>query len=70
MAFGKPKSRVSPIGIDFGADSIKLLQVVPGDPPELVALGSATVPEEARSDLTARQAFLEDALPSLLRRKS
>lgn len=68
MAFGKPKSRVSPIGIDFGADSIKLLQIVPGDPPELVALGSATVPEEARSDLKTRQAFLEDALPSLLRR--
>ncbi|MEM7624779.1 MAG: pilus assembly protein PilM [Planctomycetota bacterium] len=68
MAFGKPKSRVSPIGIDFGADSIKLLQIVPGDPPELVALGAATVPEEARTDLQTRQAFLEDALPSLLRR--
>ena len=68
MAFGKPKSRVSPIGIDFGADSIKLLQIVPGDPPELVALGSTTLPDEARTDLTARQAFLEDALPSLLRR--
>ncbi|MEM6855259.1 MAG: pilus assembly protein PilM, partial [Planctomycetota bacterium] len=54
--------------IDFGADSLKLLQIVPGDPPELVALGSATVPEEARTDLNARQAFLEDALPSLLRR--
>lgn len=68
MAFGKPKSRLSPIGIDFGADSLKLLQIIPGDPPELVALGSATVPEEARTDLNARQAFLEEALPSLLRR--
>lgn len=68
MAFGKTKSRISPIGIDFGADSLKLLQVVPGDPPELVALGSATVPEEARTDLNARQAFLAEALPSLLRR--
>jgi len=68
MAFGKSKSRLSPIGIDFGADSLKLLQIVPGDPPELVALGSATVPEEARTDLNARQAFLQEALPSLLRR--
>ncbi|MEM9418299.1 MAG: pilus assembly protein PilM [Planctomycetota bacterium] len=68
MAFGKTKSRLSPIGIDFGADSLKLLQIVPGDPPELVALGSATVPEEARTDLNARQAFLEEALPALLRR--
>ncbi|MEM1107391.1 MAG: pilus assembly protein PilM [Planctomycetota bacterium] len=68
MAFGKTKSRLSPIGIDFGADSLKLLQIVPGDPPELVALGSATLPEDARTDLNARLAFLNEALPSLLRR--
>lgn len=68
MAFGKPRARLSPIGIDFGADSLKLLQIIPGDPPELVALGAATVPDEARTDLNARQAFLEEALPALLRR--
>ncbi|MEM9883222.1 MAG: pilus assembly protein PilM [Planctomycetota bacterium] len=68
MAFGKPKTRFSPIAIDFGADSLKLLQIVPGDPPELVALGSATVPDAARTDLSARQAFLEEALAALLRR--
>jgi len=68
MAFGKPKTRISPIGIDFGADSLKLLQIIPGDPPELVALGCATVPEEARTDLISRQAFLAEALPQLLRR--
>lgn len=68
MAFGKPKSRISPIGIDFGADSLKLLQIVPGDAPELVALGSATVPEEARSNAQARQEFLNEALPALMRK--
>lgn len=68
MAFGKPRARLSPIGIDFGADSLKLLQIIPGDPPELVALGAATVPDEARTNLNSRQAFLEDALPALLRR--
>lgn len=68
MAFGKTKTRLSPIGIDFGADSIKLLQIAAGDRPELVAMGATTVPEEARSDLYARQDFLEEALPSLLRR--
>lgn len=68
MAFGKPKSRLSPIGIDFGADSLKVLQIIPGDPIELVAIGATTVPEEARANLNARQAFLEEALPALLRR--
>ena len=68
MAFGKTRSRLSPIGIDFGADSLKLLQIVPGDPPELIALGSTAVPEAARTDYRARQEFLADALPSLLRR--
>ena len=68
MAFGKPRSRISPIGIDFGADSLKLLQIVPGEPGELVALGATAVPEEARTDYRARQEFLADALPSLLRR--
>ncbi len=69
MAFGKTKSRISPIAIDFGADSLKLLQIIPGDPPELVALGSTTVPEAARTDLNARHEFLSDALPTLLRRQ-
>ena len=68
MAFGKPKTKVSPIGIDFGADSVKLLQIVPGDPPQLVALGAATIPEEARKDSNLRMAFLSEALPNLLRR--
>ena len=30
MAFGITKSRPSPIAIDFGADSLKCLQIVPG----------------------------------------
>ena len=68
MAFGKPRTRISPIAIDFGADSLKLLQIVPGDTPELVALGSEPLPESARSDLHGRFEFLSDALPSLLRR--
>jgi Tfp pilus assembly PilM family ATPase len=67
MAFGINKSRPSPIAIDFGADTLKVLQIVPGDPPELVALGSATLPEEARVDFASRIGFLKDALPAVLR---
>jgi len=68
MAFGKPKTRTSPIGIDFGADTVKLLQIIPGDPPQLVALAAATVPDEARQDANLRMAFLAEALPTMLRR--
>ena len=67
MAFGFSKTRLSPIAIDFGADSIKLLQIVPGDPPQLVAAAAALVPEDARKDPHARQAFMADALRQLLR---
>jgi type IV pilus assembly protein PilM len=71
MAFGFSKQRYSPIGIDLGSDSIKLLQLVPGvsagDPPQFVAAGAAIVPEAARTDPAARQAFVADALKQLLR---
>ena len=67
MAFGITKSRPSPIAIDFGADSLKCLQIIPGSTPELVALGTATLPETARADLNARMKFLAEALPAVLR---
>lgn len=57
-----------PIAIDFGAGSLKVLQLMPGDPPSLVAAGCVEVPPELVSDPTRRQAFHMDALPKLLRR--
>lgn len=67
MAFGWPKQRVSPIAIDFGADSLKLLQVVDSDPPQLIAAAAAPLPDEARQNPSARQAFFAQKLPELLR---
>ncbi len=67
MAFGFSKPRLSPIAIDFGAGSIKLLQVVPTDPAQLVAAAAAVVPEQARREPAARSAFLEETLRSLLK---
>lgn len=69
MAFGFNKQRLSPIGIDFGADSVKLLQVVADDPPQLIAAGAVTIPESARFDAAARQAFVAEALKQLLRKE-
>ena len=50
MAFGFTKTKFSPIAIDFGSDSLKLLQIIPTDPPQLVAAASSTIPEHARTD--------------------
>jgi len=67
MAFGLSKQRHSPIAIDFGADSLKLLQIVPGDPPQLVAAAAVVIPYEARGSMAKRTAFLGSALKHLLK---
>ncbi len=67
MAFGFTKPRCSPIGVDFGADSLKLLQVAPTDPPQLLAAAYAEIPEEARFEPAARHEFVSSKLRDLLR---
>ena len=67
MAFGFSTTRYSPIAIDFGADSIKMLQVVLGEPPQIVAAASAEVPEHARTDPAARHAFYVEAIKMMLK---
>ncbi len=67
MALAWTKTRHSPIAIDFGADSLKLLQVVTSDPPQLIAAAAADLPEEARKSSEARQAFYANTLPGLVK---
>ncbi len=67
MAFGFSKSTVSPIAIDFGFDSLKVLQIHLTDPPQMVAAGTVSVPEDSRRDGSARHAFMSDALGNLLK---
>ncbi|MEM8781814.1 MAG: pilus assembly protein PilM [Planctomycetota bacterium] len=68
MAFGiSSKARVSPIAIDFGADAIKVLQIVPDDPGQIVAAGSAVVPHDARTNQQERLEFIEEAIKGLMR---
>lgn len=67
MLFGWSKTQYSPIAIDFGADNIKMLQVVQGEPPQMVAAGAMEVPEAARSDPAARNAFYAEALRTLIK---
>ncbi len=64
MVFNWNRTRCSPIAIDFGCNSLKLLQIVPGDPPRLLAAGVATVPDDAAD----RWGFYADAVRSLVKR--
>lgn len=67
MGFRWTAKNLSPIGIDFGSDSIKLLQVLSDEPPRVVASACADIPADARKDAEARHRFVTTALRDLLR---
>lgn len=69
--FGLVKNLVggksSPIGIDFGTDSLRLAQVAPaGQEWKLVAAASADVPSHVRHDTNARLQFFVQTTKDLL----
>jgi len=68
MAISMFSSQASPIAIDFGTSSVKLLQVAPGDPPALLAAAEIEIPDELRGDSAKRFEFLNDALPTVIRK--
>lgn len=57
-----------PIAIDFGARSLKVLQVSGGDSPKVVAAAQVDTPEEIVSNPAARLRFQIEALPKLVRK--
>ncbi len=67
MGFGLVQRNLSPIGIDFGSDSIKLLQMIRDDPPKLVAAAAMDIPMECRQDPATFHGFVEQALRELMR---
>lgn len=69
MAFGMNKSRLTPIAIDFGVDTVKMLQVSSGETTQLIGAGALVVPENARKDSAARYTFLADAVKELARQQ-
>ncbi len=62
MVFGRQKIKYSPIAIDFGSDSLKMLQVIPRDRPEVVASALFAIPDGVRQNPGERLAFLEGAV--------
>lgn len=75
FSFGRMKSAAMghlalgtlPIAIDFGASSLKVLQLEGGDAPSLIAAAAVEVPDNIRHDAGKRFAFQFQALPKLIR---
>ena len=66
MGFPWNAKNFSPIGIDFGSDSLKALQVTLDDPPQIIAAAVADIPSEARKDADAQRRFVGEALREML----
>ncbi len=67
MSFGLIKGSQYPIAIDFGVGSLKVLQLAPGEPPELAIAGALPTPDKLLNDPNARLSFQYEALPKFLK---
>jgi len=56
-----------PIAIDFGASSLKILQVAAGDVPTLVSAACIQTPDDLLSNPAKRLSFQIEALPNLIK---
>lgn len=57
----------SPIAVDFGESSLKVLQITPGNNPTLVAAAMVVTPDDLRDDIEARLEFQFDELSRVIR---
>ncbi|MDX2117487.1 MAG: pilus assembly protein PilM [Planctomycetota bacterium] len=66
-SFGTLNQTGPAIGVDFGVASLKLLQVTPGEPPNLIAAAQADTPLEMRGKDAARIDWQLQQLPRLIK---
>lgn len=67
MAFSMFSAQISPIAINFGTTSAKLLQIEHGEKPTLIAAAEIRVPEPMRGDHDAILAHVTQELPRVLK---
>ena len=67
MAFSMFSAQHSPVAIDFGSASVKLLQIGSGERPALVAAAEIPVPDSIRGDNDRLLAYYAEWLPKALR---
>jgi type IV pilus assembly protein PilM len=61
-------AQASPIAIDFGSSSVKMLQITPGEKPSIQAAVGLRVPDSIRLDREGRIAYFEKQLPRMFRK--
>lgn len=67
MGMSMFSAQASPIAMDFGTSSVKLLQTGVGDRPALIAAAELAIPDHARQSQDQLFAFYQQELPKLLR---
>ncbi|MCZ6835284.1 MAG: pilus assembly protein PilM [Planctomycetota bacterium] len=67
MRLGMFSGQQSPIAIDFGASSVKLMQLDRSDPPQLLAAAELVIPEMIRTSPQHVMAHIEQEIPTLLK---
>ncbi len=68
MGLSMFSAQTSPIAIDFGSSSVKLLQITPGDRPSILGAVGLRIPDEIRADQDLRIDYFEKQLPRMLRK--
>ena len=66
MGFSMFSAQPSPIAIDFGSASVKMLQISPGEPATLLAAAGLSIPDSIRDEKDEVFKFFEKQLPQLL----
>jgi Tfp pilus assembly PilM family ATPase len=67
MAFSMFSAQHSPVAIDFGSASVKMLQIGSGERPALVAAAEIPVPDSIRGDNDRLLAYYAEWLPKAMR---
>ena len=67
MGLSMLPTQLSPIAVDVGTSSIKVLQVTLGDRPALHAVAELDIPDPIRPDMEKRHLFLQNELPGVFK---
>jgi Tfp pilus assembly PilM family ATPase len=68
MGFSMFASQAKPIAIDFGLTAVKLLQIVSGERPTVIAAAEVPIPDILRSDPAGLFTFYADQIPKAMRK--